>query len=71
MENVIEWLTGQDEATVTFTQKKFINRIMQMNKKGYVTKLIQNEDGSICAHIPLKAIHLFVQEWNGKGNLYE
>ena len=31
-ENNIEWLTGQDKATVSFSQKKYVNRIKRMAK---------------------------------------
>lgn len=30
-ENAIEWITGDDTVTATFTQKKFINRIRRMS----------------------------------------
>ena len=63
-ENVIEWLTGQDTATVTFSQKKYINRIERMAEKhgSCVEILAKNEDGSITARIPLSAVHLTIYD---------
>lgn len=68
-ENVIEWLTGQDTATVTFSQKKYINRIVRMAEKhgSCVEILAKNEDGSITARIPLSAIHLTIYPTNTHG----
>ena len=66
-ENVIEWLTGQDVATVTVHQKRFVNRIKKMAQRGMADILAENEDGSVLAHISIKAIHLYQQEWNGAG----
>lgn len=52
-ENVIEWYTGQDRITVSFSQKKFVNRIKNMTKKypSCVEIIAENEDGSIYATI--------------------
>ena len=68
-ENVIEWLTGQNMATVTFSQKKYINRIERMAEKhgSCVEILAKNEDGSITARIPLSAIHLTIYKPNTRG----
>ena len=63
-ENNIEWLTGQDKATVSFSQKKYVNRIKRMAKKHPLSVEIvaENDDGSICATIPLKSIHLTIYD---------
>lgn len=68
-ENLIEWITGNKTATVTFSQKKFINRIKQMAEKHPETVDIvaENEDGSITAHIPVRAIHLTIYASQNKG----
>lgn len=65
-ENVIEWFTGSKRCTVTFSQKKFINRIKNMVKKGEleVEIVAENQDGSITAHIPLRAVHLTIYHSN-------
>jgi hypothetical protein len=68
-ENAIEWYTGDNEITCTFTQRKFINKIRKMMDKQpkSVTKFIENPDGSICCHIPLKALKLYLKTPNEKG----
>ena len=57
-ENVIEFLRDQKTATVTFCQKKFINKIKDLADKfpDECRILKENEDGSIVAHIPVKWI---------------
>lgn len=59
-ENSIEWYTGQDTITVSFTQKKYINKVKKLAQKhpNLVSILSENEDGSIFAHLPLKALKL-------------
>lgn len=61
-ENVIEWFTGDETVTATFTQKKFINRIRRMSET--FGKLIviehENSDGSIVCKFPLKAVHITI-----------
>lgn len=61
-DNAIEWVTGSDTVTVTFTQKKYVNRIKRMAKThGKLVEIIaENRDGSIMAHIPLRAVHLTI-----------
>lgn len=68
-ENLIEWITGSKTATVTFSQKKYINRIKKMAEKhpDIVSIEAENEDGSITAHIPVRAVHLTVYESKNKG----
>ena len=69
IENVIEWLEGDEIAKCTFSQKKFINRIKRMAEKpGSPVEIVtKNMDGSICARIPLSAVHLYLSSWNGSG----
>jgi hypothetical protein len=61
-ENCIEWLTGQDTVTVSLTQKRFINRVLKLAKKNKdaVKIVAKNKDGSLCAHLPIRALHLFI-----------
>ena len=61
-ENLIEWITGSKTATVTFSQKKYVNRIKRLAEKhpDVIEIVAENEDASITAHIPVKAIHLTV-----------
>lgn len=57
-ENMIEFISGTRTATVTFTNQKYINRIKKIyEERGSEFKyFVENEDGSICAKIPLKWI---------------
>lgn len=59
-ENVIEWLNGDEFASFTFSQKKYINKVESFVKEfpQFVTILARNEDGSVFWHICLNAIVL-------------
>lgn len=61
-ENAIEWITGDDTVTATFTQKKFINRIRRMSQThGELIKIThENADGSIVCKFPLRAVHITI-----------
>ena len=54
-ENMVEFITNDTFCTVTFTNRKHINRIEKLygdHKKDFVY-MTKNADGSICAKIPL------------------
>lgn len=56
-ENNIEWLTGQDRVTVSFSQGKFINKIKRLAESHTEVEIVaENDDGTITAHLPLKYI---------------
>ena len=59
-ENMIEFISGTRTATVTFTNKKHINRIKKLyeERKDDFKCFVENPDGSICAKIPLKWIKM-------------
>lgn len=60
-ENCIEWLTGQDRITVSLTQKRYITRVKKLAKQHEKdVDFIENEDGSIVAHLPLTALKLSI-----------
>lgn len=61
-ENVIEWLTGQTHITVTFSEKKYINKVKKLAEKfpNEVKIKAVNKDGSIVAHLPKSALKLSV-----------
>ena len=69
VENVIEWATGDDEAYCTFSQKRFVNRIRKLSEKHaeHIKILAENEDGSVLARIPHRAIHLTIYAPNKAG----
>lgn len=53
-ENVIEWFTNEERATVTFTQGRCKTRIRKLAEEypDKVEIVAENKDGSLCAHIP-------------------
>lgn len=59
-ENCIEWLNGQETISVTLSQGRYITKVRNLAKKypDLVQILKENEDGSIFAHLPLKALKL-------------
>lgn len=59
-ENMIEFISGTRTATVTFTNKKHINRIKKLyeERKDDFKYFVENPDGSVCAKIPLKWIKI-------------
>ena len=60
MENMIEFISGTRTATVTFTNQKHINRIKKIyeERKNDFKYFVENDDGSICAKLPLKWIKI-------------
>jgi hypothetical protein len=59
-ENMIEFLTNDKKCTVTFTNRKHINRIKKIHeeRRDDFSYFFENEDGSVCAKIPLKWIKI-------------
>lgn len=60
IENVIEFISNTRTATVTFTNKKHINRIKKLyeERKDDFKYFVENPDGSVCAKLPLKWIKI-------------
>lgn len=61
-ENVIEWIRGDKEATMTIPNRTvFANKIRKLAKAfpDEVEIIIENKDKSIVAHIPVNYIHLY------------
>ena len=58
IENMIEFISGQKTATVTFSNQKHINKIKKIYaERGDEFKYFkENKDGTICAKIPLRWI---------------
>lgn len=54
-ENAVEWLSGQKIISVTFSQRKFINKARKLAEQypDDVQIIAENEDGSIFLHAPL------------------
>ena len=57
-ENVIEWLTNDDHIAVTFTQKKYVNKIKKYAKEDDRIYLVENEDGSVFARLPIRYLKI-------------
>lgn len=57
-ENVIEWLRDQEQATLTLTQPRTITSVKRLaDKHPDKCRIVsENEDGSICAHVPARWI---------------
>lgn len=59
-ENAIEYLSGEHYITVSFTDRKMINRVKKLysERKDNFKYLKENMDGSICAKLPKKWLKL-------------
>lgn len=68
-ENMIEFISGTRTATVSFTNQKHINRMKKLyeERKDEFKYFKENEDGSICAKIPLKWIKVNAGALPGTG----
>ena len=60
-ENVIEFLLDDKRATVTFSQGRYKSRIKKLaaERPEECDIVAENQDGSICAHIPVRWIKIF------------
>ena len=59
-ENCVEFLNNQHTITVSFCMQKWINKVKKL-KEQYpddVKILAENEDGSICAKLPIKYLKI-------------
>lgn len=59
-ENVMEFLRGQQRATLTFSQGRFISRVRKLAEERPEDCQItaENADGSIVAHVPVSWIKI-------------
>ena len=59
-ENIIEFISNTRTATVTFTNRKHINRIKKLyeERKDDFKYFVENKDDSICAKLPIKWIKI-------------
>lgn len=66
-DNHIEWYSGKNRMTLSLTQKKYITRVRRLAEKHPdEVDVIENQDGSICAHLPLRALHLQIYDRPGQ-----
>lgn len=63
-ENVIEWVTGDDQISCTLSQRKYITIVKRMAEKypDKIAIIAENPDGSIFVKMPLKAIHFYLKK---------
>ena len=63
-ENVISWIRNAEMATVSFSQGRYVTKIKKMAEKhpDKVQIVSENKDGTILAHIPVKAIKINIIE---------
>lgn len=59
-ENCIEFLNNQHQITVSFCMRKWVNKIKRLKEKhpDDVIIIAENEDGSICAKLPIKYLKI-------------
>lgn len=57
-ENMIEWLTGQNRATLSLSQRRTITRVKKLAEQypDEVQIVATNQDGSVCVHMPVNYI---------------
>ena len=51
----MEWLTGDKRGAVTFSQKRWVNKLLKYAEDypDEIEIVAQNEDGSVFAHVPI------------------
>ena len=61
-ENAIEFITGEKTATVSVTNRKYINKLKKLHEKHQSDFIyfVENKDRSICAKIPLNWIKISI-----------
>ena len=58
-EIVIEWIRGDSEAAITaYAGSKIKNKVMKLAQESRVVSVIENEDGSIYAQVPVSWIKI-------------
>jgi len=57
-ENCIEWISGEHYVLITYTERKWINRVKKLysERKDEFKYFVENSDGSVCAKFPKKWI---------------
>ena len=55
VDNCMEWITGQKRGAVTFSQRKWVAKLLQYAEKypDDIEIVAQNSDGSVFAHVPI------------------
>lgn len=60
IENVIEWIRDEKRATLSLSQRRTISRVKKLAEQypDQCEIVAENEDGSICAHIPVSWVKI-------------
>lgn len=60
IENVIEWIRGQETATLTLTRGTLATRVKKLavERPKECQIIAENKDGSILAHVPVKWVRI-------------
>lgn len=55
VDNCMEWITGSKTGSITFSQKRWVNKLLKYAEEypEDVKILARNEDGSVFAHVPV------------------
>lgn len=60
IDNSIEFLKGEDTATVTFSQGRCISKIKRLAKeRPEEVEIVTDAEGILCAHIPVSWIKIY------------
>lgn len=65
-ENAIEWLSGERYATITVSQRKWIDLIKSLSKVKKLKKITINTDGSVTAKVPAEWVHIIPNTKGGE-----
>lgn len=63
-ENCIEFLNNQHSITVSFCMQKWVNKVKKLKEQhpDDIKIIAENDDGSICAKLPIKYLKLSAQK---------
>lgn len=65
-ENAIEWLSGERYATITVSQRKWIELIKTIARAKKLKKITVNTDGTVTAKVPLEWIRILPNTKGGE-----
>lgn len=65
-ENAIEWLSGERYATITVSQRKWIDLIKTIARAKKLKKITVNTDGTVTARIPIEWVHILPSTKGGE-----
>ena len=61
-ENAIEWITGENKATITISQTKYINQVLKLKEKDSesveIVKMPEDNDGYLFGYIDVNRVRI-------------